>query len=52
MIRRYVVGKSKIHGKGIFATVDFKKSTHVLVLPGKIVHRKIRTAKEAHRFIN
>lgn len=52
MTMRYRVGTSKIHGKGLFATMDIKKGARVFIFPGKIVRRKIRTEKESNRFIN
>ncbi len=52
MTKRYKVGISKIHGKGLFATVNFQKGARVFIFPGKVVHRKMRTEKESNRFIN
>ena len=42
-----VVGKSKIHGKGVFAAKKIKKGTQIIQYTGKLVNRKEGTRRSA-----
>ena len=45
MTRELYINQSKLHGKGIFTTVDFKKGETVFIIKGKIIHWEVRDQK-------
>ncbi len=52
MKKVYTVKPSKIHGKGIFAVHPVKRGGIIFKIPGVIVRREIKNAKQSLRLVN
>lgn len=47
MTKNFITKESKIHGKGAFATKDFKKGDTIFIFKGKIYKRDNKNVKDA-----
>ncbi len=47
MKKRFIVRKSSIHGKGVFATQDFKKGENIFILKGDKKFLNIKNKKDS-----